>query len=361
MNLIDRASAIAAINGLPDVIPNLGPVTVVTAPVPVKSPTGARRIAVGLNHEYSTMWPIDPLGRNILLQHPGGYYGMHYADDGRLYAMLPAEINHASQPRWRRKSPDCFCYLYLNEIRQFNAGTLKSETLRKFGMPNINGMGESDLSEDDDHIVLCSGQNVFVYEFSTDRIVAEFTAELAFDSLYLLPNNRPLISYFGSLGIQVQDVDWTMRKVAGKNGHMDVASDSQGRPVMVWCNSGDDTGESRNAALAGCPNGIVKVDLTTGKQTCLLSLGWSIAAHISLPDKAEFALVSTYIEKDPSSPIPYANEILRVPLDGSPVQSLGKHGADSSTYQGKPRAAVSQDGTRFIYDSRGDVYLGSVA
>lgn len=357
--MIDRLAAIAAINALPDVIPANTPTP--SSP-PIASPI--RKLASGLNHEYSTMWPVDEKGRAVLLQHPDGFFGLHYLDAdkfGQLYDLLPPEINHASQPRWMLGSDtDWLLYLYLDEIRRYNAGTRKIETLHRFDLPNINGMGESDISEDGNHLVLCSGLRVFVYELSSGTLSGVFDAPTTFNSLYVTPDNRPLVGLYGGLGVQVLNAAGVLRKVAGGvPPHMDVSSDENGSPILVWCNSGDDTGPGRSAALQGCPNGVQLTYLDGSRpDRCLLSLDWRIAFHISLPKRASYALVSTYIESDPESAVQYANENLLVGFDGS-VRSLGKHGADSSTYYGKPRATISPDGKTYFYDSRGDVYFGN--
>jgi len=357
MDLLDRIKNILTVDELARFKP---------APPPQPTPPGVRKIATGLQHEYATMYPEDPDRHLILLQHPAGCYGLHFTGDGypddesRFYRMLPAEISHSSQPRWRRTKSVTFCYLWANEIREYDCATGKITTLKRFDLPQINGMGESDLSEDDDHIVLASGRNVFVYEFSTDRILDRYEVpEETFDNLYLSPDNRAVVGLYKA-GVVIMDGFGDAVRIAAALGHMDVSSDVDGNPIAVWCNSADASGENKHAALANCENGIVKIDLKTGKQTCLLPLDWSLAVHISLPDRAVFALVSTYDPTNPDSKVQYANENLVVAVDGSSVRSLGKHNADSRTYEGKPKASISPDGTRYVYDSRGDVYLGTI-
>lgn len=366
--LIDRLSTIltpeerAKLAGLPL------PVQPVPPPVPAPVPTlkGIRKLASGLTHEYATMWPGDPLHRAIILQHPHGQLSLHYQDTGAKYADLPSVVNTGSQPRWRRTKPDCFLYLWLNELREFNAGTLTSTTIRKFSdRANINGMGESDLSEDDRHIVLCTGRDAFVYDYQADQIITSFTIPAPFDSLYLTSTNQPVIGFYaGGHALWTGTMFWPL---AAALGHMDTSSDASGQPVMVWCNAADTTGVGKNAALANCKNGIVLINIATGVQKCLLSLDWSLAAHISLPDRAAFALVTTYDPKNSASVAPWANSIVKVPLDGSTPSVLVKHGSkiESGTtadekYALQPKASVSPDGTRFVYDSNGDVFLGSV-
>lgn len=323
-----------------------------TPPPPVSTP-GITKIATGRGHEYSTMYPGNADHRWLLLQHADGFLDL-VQTDGSLVRTLPAQINTGSQPRWSRKNPTCFWFLYLNEFRQYDVVADKVSTVRKFEqMSTVNGMGESDISEDDDHVVLCDGGHVFVYEISSDKVVAEFQAPGAFDSLYLTPKNEPVIGVYET-GTHVLE-NGRLKNLTPSIGHMDVSSTKDGRSVLVRTNAADKTGVPE-----GCGNGIELVDTATGVRTCLLSLDWKLAVHVSSPDRAEFALVSTYAPGDPNSPVKYANELLKVMLDGSGVTSLAKHGAGTVpfTYEGTCRAAISPDGTHYVYDSKGDVYLG---
>lgn len=340
------------------------PAPIVTPPTPIVTQPGVRKLADKLLFEYSTMYCGNIDHRAFLLLHPGGAIGLHKAD-GTLHKLLPSEVNHSSQPRWSRTKPTCFYYLYLNQLRMYDVANDQISTIRTFKeFPSINGMGESDLSEDSDHLVLCSGNHVFVYRISSDTISQEFTAPGAFNNLYLDSQNRPLIGLYNG-GHQL--FDGQLRKVAHALGHMDTSSDKDGSPIMVWANSADDSGANRSAALPNCANGIVKIDIRTDgrlfKQTCLLSLDWSLAVHISLPDHAEFALVSTFDGGNPDSTVPYANENLLVYLDsqnGSHVKSLGKHRSIAKSYETQPHSSVSQDGSRYVYGSNGDVYVGTL-
>lgn len=333
-------------------------------PTPALPPTkGVRLLAKDLTHEYGTFYPVDILHRGALLQHPGGAFGLHYLSSGALNQMLPAIISHSAQPRWRRKQPDHLVFRYLDELRDFNAGDGTISTIRKFNLPDINnGKGESDVSIDDDHIALCSGQQIFVYEFSTDRIVYEFTALGSFNNFYITSSNEVIVGYNvpkapltlpllnDKSGHILHRKDGSTFLLATGLGHMDCSADKSGNPIMVWNNSLDDSGANRNAKLPNCTNGVVLVDLASGKQTCLAQIPWEFAMHISLPDHAEFVLVSLYNKT--------STENLKVGFDGS-VASLGKHGP-APTYEEQPHASISPDGTQYIYNDSGDTWLGTL-
>lgn len=327
-------------------------------PPPVVTPISSiRKIAPGVRHEYSTMYPGNIDHRAFLFLHPNGYVGLHLPD-GSFFKMLPAFVSSGSQPRWSRKKPTVFRYLYLNELREFDVSTDQSKVLKAFPFPNINGMGESDTSEDDDHIVLCSGMHVFVYEISTDRIIQEFTAPSTFDNLYLTSQNEPIVGYFDLPshpgGHFLHRRDGTTSMLTTKSlPHMDSSSDAHGDPIVVYADGWRDKAH------------IVKRNLRTMEAVDIFTFDFSLAVHISLPDLASFVIVTTFDPKNIFSAVPYANEILMVSFDGG-VTSLGKHRSDVSAgktrddqYRLEPHASVSPDGKRVVFDSNGDVYLWS--
>lgn len=307
----------------------------------------ARLLASGVTHEYATFYPGSINHKAFLFQYQGGAFGLHYPD-GRLFKMLPSFVNTSSQPRWSRKKPTVFRYLWLNELREFDVATDQSTTLRKFDkFPNVNGMGESDTSEDDDHTILCSGLKVFVYQISADKIVREFVATYAFNNLYLTSQNEPIVGYNRETGLghmlyrsNSHAVPVTTKELP----HMDTSSDAAGNPIAVFANG------------VGNKFNVTKTDINTGQRTDLIELDWSLAIHVSLPDRAKFAIVTTYDPKNPNSTKMFANEILKVALDGSGARSLGKHGSNSATYLGQPKASVSPDGSTVLWDSNGSVY-----
>jgi hypothetical protein len=128
---------------------------------------------------------------------------------------------------------------------------------------------------------------------------------------------------------------------------MDVARDLDGGQILLWANAAD--------PVPICDNGIVKLRLGDGTQTCMLSLDWSLATHISAPGEIPWFFVSTYAPDDPrpgSGWALYTNEILRVKLDGSEVLRLAHHRSRPwNDYNYEPRVSSSRDGARIVYSS----------
>src|SRR5581483_663082 len=85
----------------------------------------------------------------------------------------------------------------------------------------------------------------------------------------------------------------------------------------------------------------------------LLQLDWSLAVHISGGDGG-WAEVETYApgDPDPANFPPYADELLRVKLDGSVVERVAHHRSRPfNGYNWTPKASLSRDNTRIVYGS----------
>lgn len=163
---------------------------------------------------------------------------------------------------------------------RYGVGSDASAVVHTFGEYTvIAGFGESDLSADGGHFALLGDNRyVFVYQISTDTKgpVLDTSGSGGFDNVHITPDNHVLISWYATgsgrfQGIELYDGSVNfLRQVSRASGHMDVTRDTDGAEAMVWINATDPG--------AICPNGIVKVRLEDGRQTCLLSLDWSLAA-----------------------------------------------------------------------------------
>jgi hypothetical protein len=305
--------------------------------------------------EYSTPCPFNSDNSLLVLVHES-YFGL-YGSSGLYLRDLPLEITASSEPRWSRANNHTLYYVHGNQLKAFDVTSGVVSVVHTFSAYSaISGCGESDISLDGDHFVFAGDRRfIFVYQISTDTVGPAIDVyENAFDSLYLTPLNNVLVSWISTMstpfaGIELYDKTMVFqRKVFRSNGHKDTMLDVDGSEVMVITNSDDPTPVA--------PNAIVKVRLSDGKQTPLLSLDWTLAVHVSTPDSAGFAYVETYAPSNPQAADfkPYTNELLRVPLDGSPVQRLAHHRSRpnaGNTYNYEPKISCSRDGSRFIFAS----------
>ena len=307
-----------------------------------------------ITDEYSTMSPFNLDNSKILLVFQS-YFGL-FDGAGNFLKNCPLEISASSEPRWSRTNRDVVYYHYGNQLRSYNTATDGIAVLHVFSeYGSISGKGESDISSDGDHFVLVGDNRyIFVYEISSNTKGPVFDAgSNSFDSVYITPDNNITVTWLqpGSgryNGIEL--FDWNMnflRQVSRAGGHMDVTRETNGDEVLIWTNSND--------PAPICGNGIVKIRMADGQQTCLLSLDWSLAVHISAPDGSGWVFVETYAPSDPlTTPAwkAYTNEILQIKLDASEVRRLAHHRSRPfNSYNYQPHVSVSRDGSRLIYNS----------
>jgi len=316
-----------------------------------------------ITDEYSTMSPFNNDNSRILLVHQS-YFGL-YDGAGVYLRDLPLEIGAASEPRWSRKDNRTIYYVRGNQLKTYDVSNGETGVAHTFSeYTAISGKGESDISFDGDYFVFAGdGRHVFVYQISADRKSPVFdTAGRGFDSLYITPDNNVTITWNQSgsgrySGIEMYDGDMNFqRQLARAGGHMDVTRDTDGSEVLVWTNSND--------PQPICNNGIVKIRLADGQQTCLVSFDWSLAVHVSAPDNQGFAYVETYA---PGNPAPlsggwraYTNELLQVKLDGSRVLRLTHFRSRPwNSYNWQPKLSSSRDGSRVVFNSNYDLQASS--
>jgi hypothetical protein len=310
--------------------------------------------------EYSTMSPFNSDNSRILLVHQS-YFGL-YDGNGVYLRDLPLEISASSEPRWSRADNHTIYYVYGNQFKTYDISSGAMKIVHTFGEYSaISGMGESDISFDGDHFVFAGdGRYVFVYRISTDTKSPVFDAGgKALDSIYITPNNNVIVSWIQSgtvryTGQELFDANMNfLRQVGRADGHKDVTLDTNGDEVLVWTNSND--------PQPICNNGIVKIRLADGQQTCLASFDWSLAVHISAPDNSGFVYVETYAPSNPNPPsgwVAYTNELLQIKLDGSQVLRLAHHRSrpyQTDTYNWQPKISTSRDGSRVVYGSDYDL------
>ncbi len=310
-----------------------------------------------IGNEYSTMSAFNNDNSRFILVHES-YFGL-YDGAGVFLRDLPLQINSSSEPRWSRKDLVTLYYHTGNQIKSYNTGSGATTVLHTFSEYSaITGNGEMDISLDGDHLIYCGdNQFVFVYEISSDRKFRQLDAgPRYFDSIYLTPTNNVILTWVATgstrySGQELFDINMNfLRQVGHANGHKDVTVDTNGDEVLVWNNSNDPL------PIPNCNNGLVKIRLADGTQTCLAQFDWSLAMHVSGPDRNGSVFVST---EAPSNPNPgttgwvaYTNEILQVKLDGSGVTRWAHHRSRPvNSYNWQPRLSSSRDGTRLLYSS----------
>jgi hypothetical protein len=310
-----------------------------------------------IGNEYSTMTPFNADNSRLLLQHRS-YFAL-YDGKGRYLNDLPFEITASSEPRWSRHDANVLYYVTGNQLKQFDTASRSAAAVHTF--PEyfvVNGLGESDICFDGDHFVLVGdNRQIFTYELSTGTKgpVLTTTGIGGVDNVQITPDDHVLVSWYASgpgryQGVELFDRDMNfLRQVSTVIGHMDVTRDVDGVEVVLLANAANPT------PPAGCSNGVVKIALADGAQTCVIAFDWSLGLHISASDQSGWFIVSTYAWGDPNpatSWTRYAGELLQVKMNGTEVKRLAHHRSRPfSSYWWTPRASVSRDGTRLVYSS----------
>jgi uncharacterized protein (TIGR03437 family) len=308
-----------------------------------------------IEDEYSTAAAFSNDNSHLILVHVS-YFGL-YDGSGTFVSSLPLEINASSEPRWSRTDNNTLYYHAGNQLKSYNVVTSTTQVVHTFSeYSSISGNGEMDVSQDGDHFVFGGdGRYVFVYTISTDSKSNVFdTLGNPFDSMYITPDNHVTITWDAAgvntrfTGIEMFDVNMNfLRQVAHAGGHMHMSRDINGDEVLIWTNSND-------SQPACGQNAIVKIHLADGVQTCLLSLDWSLAVHISAADNT-WAFVETYNPVDivpPNGWVAYTDELLQIKLDGSQILRLAQHRSrPTNGYVYMPKLTVSRDGSILIYSS----------
>jgi hypothetical protein len=314
-----------------------------------------------IEDEYSTANPFNSNMTRFLLLFQS-YFGM-YDGQGNYISPLPFAVSALTEPRWSRTNPNLLYFHNTNQLKQLDVSTMTITVVHTFSeYTAISGKGQMDISLDGDHFVLLGdGEYMFTYQISTDTKSPVFdTGLVSYSVLYMGANNMVTVSWAQAgttrfTGVELFDVNMNfLRQLTHAAGHMHMGVDINGEPILIWNNSAD--------PLPVCgQNAVVKVRLEDGLQTCLLSLDFSLAMHISAADNT-WAFVETYVPSDvnPASPawVPYTNEVLQIKLDGSQVRRLAHHRSRPfDTYVYEPKVSSSRDGSMIVYGSNFDLQL----
>jgi len=291
--------------------------------------------------EYSTISPFSFKNKWLLLTHPGGFFGL-YTGDGVFIRELPSVIDTSSRPRWDRRNPDQLTYLNGKELCRYCLAEDRHESIYRFAeYASIDDEGEADISLDNNHRVLCGTlpngqQEVFVFELSTHTKGPVFAQAQPFDGLKITGANEPILSKASGIFV----LGPHQRQLTTTNGHACVGRDANGG-ILLWTNSNENP-----VTLPSFPNGVVKMRTADGHQTGLISVPWTDAVDITMPESGDACFVSTYGGTE------HSGKLYRVKLDGS-ANTLLLDGInhDVKNYDGQPKAAVSRDGSRIVWSA----------
>ena len=263
------------------------------------------------SHEYATTSPFNADNTRVLLIHQA-YYGLYSANGTLIRQLVPVCASCA--PRWSRTDRDVFYYFRGRQVYSYNQNTNVSTALGpQLPYDQVFYKGEDDICFDGEHRIGFGrrGGSYYIYIFSvnTGTVVSEYlignsTDYANIDSAEIAPNDIVIVSFVANdrndtksfnKGVWAFTIDlhplWQLHSAPG---HHDLGRDVDGTPILVITNSGS------FHPLPGCQNGIEKISIPNpATRQCLLSLHWTLAVHVSMPDSGWFAYVSTYAPSDP--------------------------------------------------------------
>jgi hypothetical protein len=304
-------------------------------------------------HLYSSVDPFNSDETLILVSKPQGFLQVRNTrdevvkDDLNRFGILPG-----GDPLWSSTDPNSLYFHTVegNAIKSFNVKTGEVKLLHTFSQyKKISfGNGEGDLAGDVIPIVADEQFGILfdagLGSFTKAVNLHGYTNGAQVDVFDVTHSGEyvVLIGVDGGTHIFDQNMNY-LNVLVEYGGHSDRGVDAIGNDALVITNSNDPT------PILNCENGIVKVSIPDGQETCLLELDWSLAVHISCNAAIPWCLVSTYGDADESTSL--SNELFLISLkDGSTI-SLGKSGTAGETYEKMPRAAISGDANFIIFDS----------
>lgn len=331
---------------------------------------GAKQLNDAVHHEYATMSPFNSdNSRILLLTDKDGFMVVDF--NGKITASTPeVNIGGRMEPRWSLDEPNIFYFHDENHLMAFDVETRQKKIIHTFSQfKSINfGGGESDISEDGDHLIIVGDESqVGVYSIRKNQLGSTLKLKgKTFDYFDLTPDNN-VIARWGATGkdrfqgFELFDRQMKFkRQIVTFGAHADRARDLNGEEVLVMLASNDP------APAKGCEsNGIEKIRLSDSKKTCLLPLNWNSEVHISANGRNPWVLVSTTDNRTGTANPPAQlfpdwknrwmknyNELILVRMDGSVIRSLAHHRSRSmDNYWHTPRAAISRDGAYAVFDS----------
>jgi len=292
--------------------------------------------------DYSTFCPFNADQSRYLLVNVDHFVLM----GGTSPVDLP--IGASCDPRLSRTDPGLIYFVQGNALNSLEVGTGRAATVRSF--PEYTdirvGNGEGDISFDGGFFALVGtrpggGVEIFVYDIKANVKGAAFdTAGRPLDAVYMAPSGV-LVKWTDA--IELRDIYMgLLRPILSCDGHGAVGPDN----CLYVTNSNESP-----VTLPDFPNGIVRIDLATGKQTGLLALpwgGWEEAVDIAA-NVPGLILVATYSARG-GDWVPYRDELLLCATDGSFVKRLAhtRTSADLSwptedRYLVQPHAQFTQD------------------
>lgn len=337
-----------------------------------------------MHHEYSTWSPMNLDNTKLLTILSMGGYEVLDLSGKTLIDWSTLKLASTEEARWSRRAPNIIYAHHGTEFWQVDISNQKNpkfSVLHRFSeYASLGHPDEGDLSNDGDHFVFeglnsDKSKDLFVYQISSGqkRHSLHFTGD--YDNWKLLHDNRVIINWGAAgtgphQGVELYTEDMKfIRKLTRAAQHGATAYDPGTRKeYWVYEQSGNDV--DLNPCTQPGPTGVAKVDVDTGKQTCIFTSDWTLGGHVSSNNPYGWIAydptdsgAGTAVSNPALGPDwrtkwkPHFNEIVYFKIDGSVVYRVAHHRSRSAgndacaSYWSAPRVATNMDGSYLIFDS----------
>jgi hypothetical protein len=273
----------------------------------------------------------------------------------------------ASDYWWDVNNPEIIYHISQgNRISAYNYESDRDSTVREFRQfSRVKALGEDNLSLDGDRLALYGDDRfVFVYEFSTDSIIATLDTQAApmggrsISDLTTTPSGDGVIIGWSSRpgsnraqGMEFFKIQGTelvfQRQLASRLAHHDVGQDTSGDDYLVIPRPTDYRKD------------IFAVRTSDGQATNLGTFGgegfWhDVLISCNSMHNDDYVYVAAYKEQEVPEErwAKWVNELLRVKVSGGPIERIAHHRSrPHDGYWSTPRASISRSGRYLIFPS----------
>jgi hypothetical protein len=314
-------------------------------------------------NDYSRRQAFNADSTRFVVTASDGSWHLYDARTYRHLKVLPG-ISGNAEPQWHPTDPDLLRYFPRDgvgsRLYELDVANDRSRVLADLasklppGVPRDVVWTKGEGSPSADHRYWCLMAEdadfvtrwIFTYDLERQTVVGGIRAPEDPDHVSMSPSGAWCVASFdSSRGIVAYSRDFgTVRQLAGKGEHSDIAVDSNGDDVFVAIDYQSDRGD------------VYMYNLRTGRRTVLFPTylqGSATAIHFSGKAFARpgWVLASTYM--DDGGPKQWLHaKIFAVELRADPrVLNIAHHHSVSNGYWTEPHASVNRDFSRVIFNS----------
>jgi len=317
-----------------------------------------------IRHYYAKANPFNADNTRAILWGSNGAYILYDTKTWKPIRDLHIGAGDA-EVSWHPTDPNIFYHLDMvdnGEVRAFYRYDVKADAKKQMAdfkeYITARGKLEGNLDAKGRYYAMVGRKSkedndldAFVFDLEKNKVTARIpvTLKLVDDWISVTPSGKYVVM-MGKDRTRVYDINLkpVVELPQGSYGHADLCTSPDGRDLMVYDGADHELDANRNINIA---------DLTTGKVSIGMRIGWKTTPHVSCRnlDLPGWALIST---QGPDGKYPnHDYEILWLKLDGSgEVRRVAHHHSDREEggYFAEQHAVPNRDGTMILFASNWD-------